>query len=239
LALALAVGGAEAPSEFQINLDRLWDFCVRDAGRCADVAADYVARTAATVKEVGAPIDISTLRVVVRSAAYVASLRREMSAAGRGEEPVAGYVAGDLWWVLVADARQSARVVSVREVQQQNLGPRAAMEIGRANLGVLLAPLSSKVRPLPANGVGTIKGDYYESSRLLLDDDSWAQLAAAMKGRLLIAVPDPGVVLYADAKIPKSRAALVRLAREVAATSERPLSTAVLQWSPDGWKAAR
>ena len=233
--LTLGLSGAGLSAQFQINLNRVWDFCVRNRDACAAAMAQHVAVTAASLRDVP-DVDVASLRMVVRPAGYVAAIKQQ-SVGQAGAQPIAAPYAGDLWLMLVTDTPNSLRAVTVRDLQKLNMNIEQAVELALRNVEALLPPLSKVVRPLPANGVGRIEGDYYESSRLLVHEDSWTELARSFKGRLLVAVPDPHVVLYADGKVPKSREALIRLAKEVAGRSDRPLSIAVLQWSRDGWKA--
>jgi hypothetical protein len=178
------------------------------------------------------------LRLVLRPAAYVANLRGLLARGGAGSEPVVGLFAGDVWWMLVMDDPQSARAVSKSELDRSRLGERAAIEIGRANLQHLMPSLESVAVKPAANGVGTIQGDFYTSSRLLLDHDEWGRFASTLKGRLLVVAPDARVLVFADGGVRHAREALQLIAADFAEKSERPLSTTMFQWTPEGWKRA-
>jgi hypothetical protein len=238
--LTLGIKPSGGVNQFQVNLDRVWDYCRGNKDQCPAMMEDYVARSTAAIAgtsddPAAAPLDVSTLRLVVRPASYVQNLRRQFAQAGAPSEPVAGLIAGDLWWVLVSDSPDAVRVVSKSELDDNKLGPRAAMEIGRANLERLMPPLSKVATRPGATGVGLIEGDYYTSSRLLLNADEWNKLAQGFSGRLVAVAPDPRVLLFADHGIKGAREALDRMAEDIASRSDRPLSMALVQWTDDGW----
>jgi hypothetical protein len=182
-----------------------------------------------------ASLDTSTLRLVVRPASYVGNLRRQFAQGAKPTEPVVGLIAGDLWWVLVSDGADAARVVGKSELDDNKLGADAAMELARANLEKQMPPLSKVASRPGATGVSMIQGDYYTSSRLLLNEDEWNKLAESFSGRLVAVAPDPRVILFADHGVKGAREMLDRMAEDIASRSDRPLSMALVQWTADGW----
>jgi hypothetical protein len=58
-----------------------------------------------------------------------------------------------------------------------------------------------------------------------------------MKGSLIVAVPDPSVVIYSDSGQPNAIQALSTLAKELARKSQKPISVSVLRWTETGWEA--
>jgi hypothetical protein len=66
---------------------------------------------------------------------------------------------------------------------------------------------------------------------------SWRELARALDGKLLVAVPGADVVLFAKDG-PGAVEFLAGAARHLAQSNERPISTNVFRWTETGWKVA-
>jgi hypothetical protein len=232
--LTIGVRARATSDEFQVNLDRMWGFCVRNSMQCAQATAVFVNGTAETLKQMPVTIDASMIRVAIRPATYIEGVRKQFKGDPK-DEPIGAPVAGDLWWILVADAPRTARILKVGDLNELKITMEQAIEIGRRNTASSLRPLDIVTRDLPANGIGTIEGSYYESSRLALHDD-WAAVASRMSGPLIVAVPGPGLLFYADGGRPHALDALSTLASAAAAKQERPLSATVFKWTREGWQ---
>jgi hypothetical protein len=222
----------------------VWEFCGRNADNCAALLDDYVAKTVAALKQVAArtptaPPDISTLRLVLRPAAYALNLWKQVGGPGADSEPIMARFAGDMWLLLVVDSPESVRVFTRKDLESTSMTFEVAMEAARANMGRVLPPLARVAPKAAANGVGVIEGDFYASSRLLLHHDQWAKLASTFKGRLLVVAPEPQTLVVADGGVRNSREAMKLIAEDYAKKSDRPLSMTMFQWTPDGWKAVK
>jgi hypothetical protein len=88
-----------------------------------------------------------------------------------------------------------------------------AVTLAERNLAAALRPLGTVVHDLPPNGIGTINGDFYDSSRLILHDD-WAPLSLKLHGHLVVAVPANDVLLYGEGKDRVALDAIATLAIE-------------------------
>ena len=66
----------------------------------------------------------------------------------------------------------------------------------------------------------------------------WASLAREFEGHLLVAVPSADELVYANCSAPEALARLSGLARQRFARAQRPLSSAVFEWRPEGWVLA-
>jgi hypothetical protein len=177
------------------------------------------------------------LRVVVRPAAYVESLRKAAQA-NPDAAPVAVPFAGPLEVVAVLDFPRSVGVVQRATLQRLGLSDAEAMARARANTRAALAPLSQVARPLPLppRSIGTLTGHgFYESSRLA-DHAAWEPIARGAEGQLLVLAPEIGTVLYTDSAQPNALIALLALGTLAAREAERPLPLVVLAWSRDGWQ---
>jgi hypothetical protein len=229
--LALEVVPPGQPA-LPFSLQRLWDYCARNERDCDRVSGDYVQRTTAMLRERLTPIEPKMIRLVLGPSRYVEQLRQNFSEPA--QQPIAAQVAGDLWLIGVADYPTSMRVMNVGDLQPLGLSPDEAVAVGKRNLAGALEPLDNPLMQLASAPVGILEGDAYESSRILLHD-SWAGLAGQLGG-LIVAVPDPAIVLFADAKREGAVAAMRDAVRRSLELSPRKLSPDVLQWTPEGWR---
>ncbi len=224
--------GAEPLS--RSDLHTIYSFCLRNQTQCDGAVANHVRQMSATYLQPEPPPDRSRLRVVVRQAAYVDAIRRNL--AGKGD-PVAAPLQGGLWVVCVIDLPDAIQVVTPAHLAKLGLSAEEAISIGKQNSAAALRPLATLVEDRPRGGIGLITGDTYESSRLLFAE-SWAELAKRMHGKLLVAVPATDVVLYESASRKHAVEELTKAATEVASRANRPVSVAVFRWTPGGWELA-
>lgn len=231
LTLEIARPSSTEPG-LQVNLDRVWAFCRRNVSECDKAGGEYVSRAVTSIKEMGRPVDVTALRIAIRPANYIQSLSKQNG--GRPEaEPVAGKLAGDLWWVVMVDAPQSARVFAQKDLSALKLSQDEIVEAARRNVEQTLKPAGPQT--LSAGTISTIVGGYYESSRVLFPE-KWAALAAGMKGPLLAAIPSPDTILFADGGESQAADALLTLAKQAASRSERPFPPVLLRWTQTGWE---
>jgi hypothetical protein len=216
-----------------LDLQRLWDFCTRNAQDCERVSDSYVERTATMLRERLAPIEPGMIRLVLGTAAYVEQLRKAFP--DPAQQPVAAQVAGDVWLIGVADYPNSMRVMNIGDLAPLGISAEQAIAVGKRNLSGALDPIENPLAMLAGQPVGILEGDSYESSRILLHD-SWAGLSAQIGGGLIVAAPDPAIVLFADAKREGAIAAMREAVRRSLELSPRKLSSDVLQWTPEGWQ---
>jgi hypothetical protein len=135
------------------------------------------------------------------------------------------------------DFPEAAMPVTPSRIASFRLTEADALTRARANTSAALRPWAEVARPLPLppNSIGTIVGDYYESSRLV-DHAGWAEIARGAVGRMLVLAPEASVVLYTDDGQEKAHEALLTLGVRVAQQGPRPLPLTVLAWTPGGWQ---
>lgn len=222
--LTIAVGSSRA------TLDRIHDFCRREPASCSSEVDRYVAGIEEAGRLVDAPPAREDVRVVVRTADYMAAAR-----AALGEDaPLARPIAGDLFAMTVLDGPSTIRSAGKSVRDALGLTQDELHALGIRNLRRTLPPLSEVARPSRPGTIGNVAGDAYESSRLLLHED-WSPLASAQGGVLVVAVPAKDVVLYVGEDSAAAVDALRTLAKQVARQTPAPLSDLVLRWTPDGW----
>jgi hypothetical protein len=228
LALSRSDGGTA-----QANLDRVYEYCSRNRADCDRAVASHVAGVAETMRGVLRAAEPSMVRSVLRPAAYVAELKK-MAADQPDSAPVARPFAGDLWELCVLDFPKGIRAMTARDLSAMHLSADEAFGLGTRNVAATLRPLGDVARDVPDGAIGTIAGDFYNSSRLLMHRD-WAALASRLDGELIVAVPDVSVVLYGRGNTPVAVDALAALARETMRRAERPISPTIFRWTSGGW----
>lgn len=221
--------------ELQANLDRVYGYCRTNVQGCDAELQRYVQTVVDVHKQAAAPVTRESVRVVVRTAEFADGVAKTI--AGKGE-PMRRTVAEGLVALPISDSPGSARTLSDADCKALGLSADQAFDLGLANLRLALKPMADVAKPVKRGALGTLAGDFYESSRLLLPDD-WAPLAQAQQGVLVVALPAKDVLLYGADDSPAGLDALRVLARDVARRSPVPLADALLRWTPTGWQIVR
>ncbi|MGE0651987.1 MAG: DUF1444 family protein [Alphaproteobacteria bacterium] len=235
-ALALKIVYPDRPGEEvrTLDLNRIWDFCSRNPGECPRVISEFVENFVASRPEELLAADRRTLMAVVRTAPYAQHVRETYAKAGF--EAVAAFLAGDLWLLCVQDTEGQTRMFDSRDLATLDLTCEQAIALAKENLARYLTPMRESAEIAPDGAFGSVDGNgYYGAGRLLLHDQ-WAELAAGLKGCLVVAVPDQDRIFFADSGNPVAMLKLGKAAQEATRKSERPISSVLLVWAPDGWR---
>lgn len=225
--LTLAVGGLQA------NLDRVFGFCRQNASACQAEIDRYTGAVAQVIKDMNAPMEKDAVRLAVRPVAYV----RQYEAAA-GTRMQTWPLAGDLVIVPVYDSPRTIRTLTDSDFKKLALSGDQVYQLGQANLTATLKPLMSQARVAKGGQIGQLAGDPYESSRLAMHD-SWAPLAEAQGGVLIVAAPAKDAVFYVGEDTPQAIDALRAFANNVMGKVPNPLSPTLLRWTKAGWEAAQ
>jgi hypothetical protein len=94
----------------------------------------------------------------------------------------------------------------------------------------------NQARVTKSGQIGQVAGDPYESSRLALHE-SWAPLADAQSGVLIVAAPAKDAVFYIGEDTPQPIDALRVFVSNVMRKVPNPLSATLLRWTKAGWEA--
>jgi hypothetical protein len=219
----------------QANLDRIHAFCKTDTSGCLKDVDTYVSGVVQATRTASEKPAKDSLRVVVRPAA---DMRRAAEQLGSGGVVGTRPLVEGLVIVPVLDSSRTAKMVAKPDLAALGLTPDQAIDLGIANLRRRIKPIMSVAKPVPAGQFGHFSGDYYESSRLALIE-SWAPLAQALGGVLIVAVPSPELVLYSGEDSPTAIDALRTLASNLTVRAPKPLSNMLLRWTPKGWQRVR
>jgi uncharacterized protein YtpQ (UPF0354 family) len=216
-----------------INLDRIFSFCQREQAGCAAEIATYVKGVADIRAGRGTEATKDSIRLIVRSAAYV----RQAQRVPEGETGIQSrHLAEDLFAIPVFDRPRSTRLVHLGDHARLGMTADEVYELGVANLRKILHPLPA--RAMRRGEIGAVTSDYFAPGRLVLHD-SWRQIAEAQKGVLIVAVPSTDRVIYVSDDSDEFIAALRTIVQEMAKQSSNPLSQTLLRWRPDGWEVVR
>ena len=98
---------------FQLNLDRIAQYCAAQPDRCDEALSDYATKASRLVADQNAPLAAETLRAVVRPSFYVDALRKQL---GGDVELVAAPLAGDLDVLCYADLATAMRPVFATDI---------------------------------------------------------------------------------------------------------------------------
>lgn len=175
----------------QANLDRIHAFCQTDTAGCLREITNYVSGVVQATRTATEKPVKENLRVVVRQATDMQRAAEQLGANGlAATRPlVEGLVI-----VPVLDSSRTTKVVARPDLAALGLTPDQVIDLGLANVRRRLKPIMTVAKAVPAGQFGHITGDYYESSRLALID-SWAPLAQALGGVLIVAAPSPDLAL--------------------------------------------
>ena len=232
--LKLEGRNASGATTGQISLERMFTFCAKTPAKCDAAMDDFAKQTADAVRERNVQIYPPMMRLALRPVPYVERMRAQM-----GASPVPVYtraVVPGLVLVPVADLGRSVRFVGERDLTRLGLTQTQLFALAEHNLRAAQKPLGEVAGD--ADPVGRITGDEYASSRIAFLDD-WRELAARLHGHLLVMVPRPDLVLYTDGSVPGHAEALRDQGKDLVIKADRPLSSALLRWTPAGWEEVK
>jgi uncharacterized protein YtpQ (UPF0354 family) len=217
-----------------VYLDNIWSLCERDRRQCRKNVDDFVLNMSGTMKEDSVEVKAADVRMVVRTADYVAQARK--MAQGRPDRAVlARPVAGDLWMICVGDSPHGIHILQHAELAKLGLTDEQAIALGLKNTAAALPPLESDTHVLKQMGLKFATGDFYESSRMLMHEQ-WAAMSKAMGGHLVVAVPNNDFLIYGNGGGNGDRMMLSTFAKTVMEKAPKPMSASLFQWTPTGWE---
>lgn len=217
----------------QANLDRVFGFCRANANACQEEIDRYTRGVAQVIKDMNAPPQKEAVRLAVRPSSYA-----QQAASMSGKAIQARPLAGELLIMPVLDSPRTTRSLSEEDFKKLGLTADQVYQLGQANLNATLKPLMSQARVAKHGQIGQVAGDPYEASRLALHD-SWAPLAEAQGGVLIVAAPAKDAVFYIGEDAPQAIDALRTLANDLIRKAPNPLSTELLRWTKTGWSPVR
>jgi uncharacterized protein YtpQ (UPF0354 family) len=219
--------------ELTANLDRIFAFCRRNADGCSNEVTTYVKTVVQVYRDQNAPPTREAVRLVVRTTQYVQQTQGSLPPGSSLFLPkplVAGLVV-----LPVLDSPRSIRMLNEKDLKSFGLSAEEVEQLALANLRNSLKPLMDVAKVTRHGQIGQLVGDSYDPSRLVLFD-TWAPLAKAQGGKLIVAAPATDAVFYVGEDTAVAIDALRTLVRNVMSRAPNPLSNILLRWTPGGWE---
>ncbi|WP_315836940.1 hypothetical protein [Bradyrhizobium prioriisuperbiae] len=224
-ALTLSVGPLQA------NLDRIYSFCKASPAGCAKEVDTYVKGAAEAHRNGSDAPTKDVVRVVVRSLQYLQQARQSSGGMPLQTRPlVEGLVV-----VPVLDSPRTLRILTQKDSARLGLTANQIHDLALANLRKVWKPIAEIAKVAEPGRIGQLTGDVFHPSRLVLAA-SWAPLAKAQGGVLIVAAPVTDTVLYIGDDSPVAIDALRSLVKNLLGRAPNPLSGVMLRWTPRGWQ---
>jgi len=220
--------------EIQANLDRIFAFCRSNANGCPSEVERYVKAAAQVHRDRTAPPTREAVRLVVRTSQYLQSAKASIGGGARPQVQPRPLVEG-LVVLPVLDTPRALRMLGDKDNAQLGLNAQEVYDLGLSNLTKSLKPLMEVAKVAGRGQIGQLVGDSYHPSRLILLD-SWAPLAQAQAGILIVAIPATDAVFYVGEDTPVAIDALRTLVKNVMSRAPNRLSSTLLRWKASGWE---
>jgi uncharacterized protein YtpQ (UPF0354 family) len=220
--------------ELQANLDRIFAFCRGNASGCQSEVERYVKAAAQVHRDRTAPPTREAVRLVIRTSQYVQAAQASIGGGAPPQVQPRPLVEG-LVILPVLDTSRAIRMLGAKDNARLGLTAQEVYDLGLSNLSKNLKPLMEIAKVAGQGQIGQLVGDSYHPSRLLLLD-SWAALAQAQAGVLIVAIPATDAVFYVGEDTPVAIDALRALVKNVMTRAPNRLSSALLRWRPSGWE---
>ena len=225
--LTLSIGKTQA------YLDRIHEYCKQDAAGCPREIEAYVKATAKLAVAKDVQPRRGAVRAVVRSARY---LQQAEALRKQGASPLHTWrLAEGLAVVAVLDLPEAVKMLTEADSKLLGLNSAQTRELALANLRKNLKRLMQVAKPVEQGKIGSLAGDVFQPSRLALLE-SWAPLADAQRGVLIVVAPTTDSVLFTSDASLAALDSLRTLAKNMMSRAPNPLSDILLQWTPAGWK---
>jgi uncharacterized protein YtpQ (UPF0354 family) len=214
-------------------LRNVWGLCQRVPERCDLAIDDFVGHYSGAMREEDGPVTRADLRAVVRTEGYVEELR-QVAANKPDAAVIARKLAGDLWLICVVDRADGVELLNMGTIAKLHLSADDAISTALDNVEQSLPPMAKQKTKLLRGKVTVISGDFYNSSRILLND-SWRRIAKRMHGDLIVAVPGTDLLVYGKSETAEDTQALRTVVALIAQQAHRQISLTLLRWTETGW----
>lgn len=218
--------------EIKLDLAALKQSCVKTPEKCDANVHNYVKGASQYyVNRHFAPAK-AAVRLVLRTPGYLDDIRKNRPAGDAALQP-RPFLEG-LIMLPVLNSAHAVRMLDEKDNATLGISADEAFALGMVNLTATLKPLMDVAKPVPTGQVGRIDGDFFNGGRLVLHD-SWAPLAEAQGGQLIVVPATSDIVLYASDDKPDTLKALRQSAADAMKASKWPVSDMLLRWTKSGW----
>jgi len=216
-----------------VLLKAIWQFCATSKVSDCEHNVDRVVAETISAPPSDPTSAVAAVRAVLRTVASIEYYQRNV--ASPGEMLVTAPFAGDLRILCVIDQPTTLSYLTLAGLKRLRLSADEAIALGIRNVAATLRPLPEVMMGTPVEAFGYSVGDDYESGRVMLHDDL-AELSGAWEDKLIVAVPETHLVLYADGRRPDAIPAMRAAVREGMARADRPISATLFHWTKTGWE---
>jgi uncharacterized protein YtpQ (UPF0354 family) len=229
----LTLQAASGEQRLTVALDDPWNACQQQPQDCDALAREWVGKVVRTIDasdQDAVALSPANIRPAIRTSEYVDGMRAQ-----GGKLITDSFVAG-LSVVYMLDLPDAARSLQADELAVLKMDRGQLRERALANVEAEIGKPAKHIKALRENEIGHLTTQSYYNSSLVLLHAEWKSVSERFGGQLLVAIPAPDVLLYADGRDPQVRAALASLAAEIAGMAPTPLLTGVLRWTASGWE---
>ena len=206
-----------------LDLASLWKACAEKV-ECGDPVEQYVRSVVPRSLVVEVPAKREYLRPVLKT-------RGNLPPAGQG---VFRPFVGELAVTYVFDSGDGKRPVAPGDLKALGLDEAQVHAAAMANFEAVAKEIPHEPSS-PASRVFVVRtGDEYAASRLLLHQ-LWAPLKSEVEGDLIAVAPNQELVVFTGSGGDKATRGELKALVADHLDSSRPLSPAMLKWTPAGW----
>jgi hypothetical protein len=226
--LTLGVG------ELQANLSRIFTFCASNSSGCLAQIDSYVSGAAEAYRNQHAPPTKEAVRLVVRTAEYIETTRSVPPGSKPLQMEPRPFVEG-LYMLPALDSPRTIRLMAESDNEKLGLTADEVFALGLANLKGQLPPLMDVANVAGHGQIGQMVGSVFNPSRMLLLE-SWAPLAQAQGGVLIVAIPATDAVFYIGEDSRHAIDALRTFLKNLEGRAPNKLSSNLYRWKSSGWE---
>lgn len=213
----------KAGKKTALDLASLWKACAEKV-ECGDPVEQYVRSVVPRSLVVEVPAKREYLRPVLKT-------RQNLPPEGQG---VFRPFVGELAVTYVFDSGDGKRPVAPGDLKALGLDEAQVHAAAMANFEAVAKEIPHEPSS-PASRVLVVRtGDEYAASRLLLLQ-LWAPLKSEVEGDLIVVAPTQDLVAFTGSGADKATRAELKAFVADHLDSSRPLSPAMLKWTPAGW----
>jgi uncharacterized protein YtpQ (UPF0354 family) len=222
------------PGPGKVSLHRIWLACGQQPASCEPEVDHFVAVLVRVETSKPQLPDRSQILPELRPRSYLEAM------GPIGANVVVQPFIDDLIVLYVVDSPDSTRSLTPSDAQALHLSSAELASLARENLAHRLPPLPFAVEAIRAGDVHVIAtGNFYESSRLLVEED-WAAIAARAPAPIVVGVPQNDIVIFVAGIDGEQLASLRDAVRKGYEQATRPVSSHLYRWATGkegGWAA--
>jgi uncharacterized protein YtpQ (UPF0354 family) len=215
-----------------VNLERIYGHCEVEPTSCEPELKHLVSEVLKVSTRPTPKATPDRVFAVVRTTAYFDDVPASGDASTK---TLFDPLAANLIVVYVVDLGGTVRGVQEKDLAELGMTRAELSAAARRNLVARLPVPEGQPHCQPhALGLWS-SGNYFESSRLLLND-FWQEMSAHSRPPIVVVAPATDTLLVACEPTPEELTKLRAMAEEASRGASRPVSTSLLKWTTNGWQ---